>query len=94
VCGEAASGQEAIEKAVRLKPDLIVIDQKMPISDGLQTAQKIRTMQISAPIILFTMFAETIPAHLAQTAGVNAVVGKTDIQGLQRHIEIFLADGR
>jgi hypothetical protein len=39
------------------------------------------------------MFAETIPAHLAQAAGVNAVVGKTDVQGLQRHIEIFLADG-
>jgi CheY-like chemotaxis protein len=93
VCGEAASGRDAIEKAVELKPDLIVMDQRMPISDGLQTAQKMRTMQISAPIILFTMFAETIPAHLAQAAGVNAVVGKTDVQGLQRHIEIFLADG-
>jgi CheY-like chemotaxis protein len=93
VCGEATSGRDAIEKAVELKPDLIVMDQRMPISDGLQTAQKTRTMQISAPIILFTMFAETIPAHLAQAAGVNAVVGKRDVQGLQRHIEIFLADG-
>jgi CheY-like chemotaxis protein len=94
ICGDAASGCDAIEKALELKPDLIVMDQRMPISDGLQTAQRMRTMQITAPIILFTMFAESIPAHLAQAAGVNVVVGKTDVRGLQRHIEIFLADGR
>jgi DNA-binding NarL/FixJ family response regulator len=93
VCGEAVSGREAIEKALELKPDLIVMDQRMPISDGLQTAQKMRTMQISAPIILFTIFAESIPAHLVQAAGVNVVVGKTDVRGLLRHIENLLANG-
>jgi two-component system vancomycin resistance associated response regulator VraR len=60
VCGEAASGHDGIKKAVQLKPDLIIMDQKTPISDGLQTAQQIRAIQILALIILFTMFAETI----------------------------------
>jgi CheY-like chemotaxis protein len=69
VCGEAASGRDAIEKAVELKPDLIVMDQRMPISDGLQTAQRMRNLQITAPIILFTMFAENIPAHPRSSYG-------------------------
>jgi DNA-binding NarL/FixJ family response regulator len=41
ICGEAEDGLEAVSKASDLRPDLIVLDFKMPLVDGLQAAQEI-----------------------------------------------------
>ncbi len=44
VCGEAENGQEAIEKAQELHPDLIVLDLSMPIMNGIDAARVLKTL--------------------------------------------------
>ena len=91
VCGEAIDGADALEKARNLVPDLIVIDLQMPRMDGFQAARALRSESFSAPIILFTMFAEAVAADDASEAGIDAVVCKTNLVGLGQRINGFLS---
>ena len=55
VCGEAATGQEALARAIELKPDLLVLDFAMPGLNGLQAAEQISRACPNLPIILYTI---------------------------------------
>jgi DNA-binding NarL/FixJ family response regulator len=76
VCGEAANGLEAIEKAQELKPDLIVLDLSMPVMNGLQAAPVLRQMLPTVPIILFTLYDSKFLKREAFSAGITTVVSK------------------
>ncbi|MGB2635050.1 MAG: response regulator transcription factor [Candidatus Acidiferrum sp.] len=78
VCGEAADGQEGVDKAITLKPDLVVVDFSLPLLNGLQVASKILKDRPSLPIILCTIhfFPEMIAE--ARKAGIREVVNKGD----------------
>ncbi|MGB7729728.1 MAG: response regulator transcription factor [Candidatus Acidiferrum sp.] len=78
VCGEAADGQEGVDKAIALKPDLVVVDFSMPILNGLQVASKILGTRPSLPVILCTIhfFPEMIAE--AKKVGIREVVNKSD----------------
>ena len=78
VCGEAATGQEALAKAIELKPDLLVLDFAMPGLNGLQVAEQISQACPSLPIILHTIhdFPEMIAE--AKRVGIREVVSKGD----------------
>jgi len=54
VIGEAANGEEAIEMADKLNPDVIVMDVGMPIMDGIQAAKKIITKHPNIKIVMLT----------------------------------------
>jgi DNA-binding NarL/FixJ family response regulator len=78
ICGEAVDGLDAIEKATELHPDLIILDESMPRMDGLKAARILHSMATAAPIILFTLHAETISSEDASEAGIASIVSKTD----------------
>jgi two-component system, NarL family, response regulator NreC len=78
VCGEAENGREAITKASQLQPDLIILDFKMPISDGIQAAREISTALPSTPIIMYTLYKNAELESAAKLAGVRSVVAKED----------------
>jgi DNA-binding NarL/FixJ family response regulator len=60
MCAEAANGQEAIELALKHRPDLIILDFAMPILNGLHAARKLKKIMPEVPIILFTQHATAI----------------------------------
>ena len=78
VCGEAANGTEAIEKAKILSPDLVLLDLAMPEMNGAEVASILKKMMPNVHIILFTMYSENIGRSLTSTIGVDMVLSKPD----------------
>ena len=78
VCGEAVDGKQAIDAAVALKPDLVLLDYKMPNGDGIEAASEIREKLPNTPIVIFTLYKTTELESQARQVGVSAVVGKEE----------------
>lgn len=78
VCGEAENGREAIEKAQRLHPDLIVTDLAMPVMNGLEEARLLKQLIPAMPVILYTMHSGPSLEKEARLAGADAVVSKSE----------------
>jgi DNA-binding NarL/FixJ family response regulator len=91
VCGEAVDGIDALEKAKRLNPDLIILDIAMPRLNGLQTARELRARMFQAPIVLFTWYADAVQPGDAQGAGISAVISKSNPAALQSQVKSLLA---
>jgi DNA-binding NarL/FixJ family response regulator len=90
VCGEAADGRQAIEKAQRLKPDVVVLDLSMPVMNGLEAARELKRLLPSLPLVMFTNFNMPQLTNEALSAGVSAVVSKDEIEGLVHNIQALL----
>ena len=75
VCGEAADGQAAVEMAQRLRPDLVVMDVKMPVLDGLTAAEQIVKARV-APVVILTAFSQRDLVERAREAGAMAYLVK------------------
>lgn len=78
VCGEAEDGVDAIDKAMALKPDLIILDFKMPRLNGLEAARVLSAALPAVPIVLFTMHKELLQNVDVKELGIRAVASKTD----------------
>ena len=75
VVAEAGTGEEAVELARELKPDLAIVDIKMPGMDGIEAA-KVITTERPLPVLLMTAFSERELAERAAEAGIFAYLMK------------------
>lgn len=75
VVGEASDGQEAVELAEQLRPDLVIMDVKMPRRDGLDAAAEIAEKRI-APVLVLTAFSQRDLVERARDAGAMAYLVK------------------
>lgn len=75
VVGEAGDGEEAVELATELRPDLVILDVKMPKKDGIAAAAEITDSQI-APVIILTAFSQADLIERATDAGAMAYLVK------------------
>src|ERR1700730_12805342 len=82
VCGEAVNGLDAIEKARKLLPDLIVMDLSMPVMNGLDAGAVLKAVLPNVPIVMYTVHDTAAMNVQALAAGVRAVIQKHDIDGL------------
>lgn len=73
VVGQASNGQEAIALVQELKPDLAILDVKMPVRDGISAAEEIIHI---APVLMLTAFSQKELVERARDAGVMAYVVK------------------
>jgi two-component system response regulator NreC len=88
VCGEAVDGKDGIEKAQRLRPDVIVLDMSMPEMDGIAVARVLKAKMPTLPIVMFTNFAEDqFLKHEVLAAGIAQVVSKSDSKALLQAVE-------
>ena len=89
VVAQAADGAEAIELAQLHKPDLAILDVKMPVLDGISAAEKIIAL---APVLMLTAFSQRELVERARDAGVMAYVVKPfSIGDLVPAIEIAIS---
>lgn len=91
VVGQAADGEKAVEMARELRPDLVVMDVKMPKMDGITAAENITDERI-APVVMLTAFSQRELIQKAKTAGAMAYVVKPfDASDVVPAIEIAMA---
>ena len=87
---EAVDGEDAVRKASEHRPDLIILDFSMPRMNGLDAARVLHPRLPGVPIILFTLYAETVPRATLVAAGINAIVSKANITALLNQVESML----
>jgi DNA-binding NarL/FixJ family response regulator len=85
ICCEALNGLDAIEKAKKLMPDLVLLDRSMPGMNGAEVASILKKTMPKILIVLFTMQSNKIGRALASAIGVDAVLSKPD--GVRQIVE-------
>jgi len=75
IVGEAGDGEEAVRLAEERRPDIVVLDVKMPVLDGISAAERIVAEHI-APVVLLTAFSQQELVERARDAGAMAYVVK------------------
>ena len=73
--GQAGDGATAVELAEQLRPDLVILDVKMPVLDGIAAAEQIAAQRI-APVVILTAFSQRDLVERARDAGAMAYLVK------------------
>ena len=88
VCGEAADGQQALEIALREKPDVAVLDVSLPLLNGVALTRRLRKDCPATGVLLFTMHDDDETVSGALAAGARGYVLKTDSE---QHLEAAIS---
>jgi len=76
IVGEAANGAEAVELALELKPEIIIMDLSMPVMDGVTATQKICSQLPETQVVVLTMHDDVNKTRQALDAGANGYLSK------------------
>ena len=80
VVGQAGDGAKAVELAEQLRPDLVILDVKMPVLDGIAAAERVAGQRI-APVVILTAFSQRDLVERARDAGAMAYLVKPFSKG-------------
>lgn len=88
VVADVGTGADVLQRLEEgLHPDVIVLDERMPDLDGIETARRIRARRPDQVVLLYTAFPHRALEEEAAVAGVAAVLGKVDgLESLEREI--------
>jgi DNA-binding NarL/FixJ family response regulator len=93
IVGEAATGHDAIRKAVEQGPDVVVMDLKMPGTDGVEAARQIREQRPDMQVILYSAFVDAEVEARAREVGVAVCIPKlSGVEALAREISALAMD--
>ena len=90
LCAEATNGQEAIELALKHRPDLIILDFSMPVMNGLDAAKELKKLMPEIPIILFTQYSDLGNTLSRKELQVDRIVAKDKAAELMGHVRSLL----
>jgi DNA-binding NarL/FixJ family response regulator len=94
VVGEAANGREAVEKAIKLRPDVAVVDISMPELDGVEVVRQIREAVPDAKVLVLTMHESGQMVRHALEAGARGYLLKSDLSDCLTKAVRAIADGK
>lgn len=95
VVGEASDGISAIELCKKCLPDLVIMDIKMPLLDGLKASKKILEDQLTTAVVIMSAYSDAEYVDKARNYGVGGFVVKpVDEKSFIPTIEVTLASGR
>ena len=94
ICAEANNGQEAVEKTLQFRPDVIIMDISMPVMNGLEATSLITRQHPQIPVILFSLhLSDDLYRHF-NTDGIRGAVAKGDAaRELVLAVQTVLAGG-
>jgi DNA-binding NarL/FixJ family response regulator len=94
ICGEASNGREAVQMAQQLRPDAIIMDITMPMTNGLVATREISSLGIRVPVLMFTMHNSRGLIESVQAAGGKGLVYKSvAARDLIEALEVLLGGG-
>ena len=76
VIGEAANGLEALQMAEQLRPDIVIMDLKMPKMDGFEAIRRIKSRQLAGGVIALTLYGSQHNRERAAQVGADAFIEK------------------
>lgn len=76
VVGEAGDGEEAIERAARLRPDVVLLDLNMPVMNGLKALPRLRAASPSSIVVVVSVARDQQELHQAKMAGAHGFIDK------------------
>jgi len=94
VVGEAANGREAIEKALKLRPDVAIVDISMPELDGVEVARQLREAIPDTKVLVLTMHESDQMVRRALDAGAHGYLLKSDLTNCLTKAVKAIADGK
>lgn len=93
IVGEAADGDEAVARTAETDPDVVVMDLKMPRTDGLEAARRIRDRRQDQKVILYSAYLDDGVRREAEAIGVATCVSKGQgVEALAREISALVMD--
>ncbi|MFZ0580953.1 MAG: response regulator [Candidatus Acidiferrales bacterium] len=90
ICAEASNGQEAIDLALKHRPEFIILDLSMPVLNGLEVSRELKRIMPAVPIVLFTEYADLGNQLRADGLLVDGIVQKGDVQMLMQHVRSLI----
>lgn len=76
VVGDAKNGEEAVKAAIKLKPDVVVMDLSMPVMDGVEATRQIREALPDTHVLILTSYSTSVDVSRAMEAGASGAFVK------------------
>jgi DNA-binding NarL/FixJ family response regulator len=94
ICGEATDGEEAIQLAQTLKPDIVILDITMPRMSGLEASSRMRKLGLDFPVLIFTTHeADRLAQEVRHAKAQGYVLKSQAARNLVLAIDALMAGG-
>jgi len=93
VCAEARTGKEALQRVVKNRPDMILLDFQMPDLNGIDVARQISSLFPEIPILMVTIHLSKQLAEEARRVGIRGACAKTDVGSIVEAVDTLLHEG-
>jgi DNA-binding NarL/FixJ family response regulator len=94
IAGEAANGLEAVQQAVQLSPDVILLDLEMPVLDGYEAAQKLKNLNPASRVVALSVHSYAAARQKAARAGIDEFIEKgAPLDEILRKIGLHTGEG-